>query len=747
MPKVCGYDYDENEMRIRVNCLGCLYGASIEDFPMCMATVIDKIIEVKKVNTVVLAKEREYEYGPDQVAILREIADIIEDAIREGIISQITEKCRKFATEWNGRVQYIVLNLMRRDPLAAYMEMLRETRMATLGAKRASPEDLKAYNFYIKNVLEPLREKMEATKLMSLAKPYMEHYKFGDRSVYRQIFFPIVRPNFMLTRYMSTPPKNAIPIDRYMVRDTQIEIYRIPGTTQTLYFALPPEFKLSDEEYTVLDEARRFMAGHRPTEAQFVKTEKVRELFFSIGKDVLRDTADRLGMHMTSKKIEQLANILTRYTAGMGVLEILLGDEKVQDLFVNSPIETQPILIFHQDFEECRTNLVPTINDAEAWATRLRIISGRPLDEANPVLDTELEVPGGRARFAVITKTLSPYGLGFAVRRHRDKPWTIPLFMKNNMISPLAGGLFSFLIDGAVSMLIAGGRSSGKTSLLGSLMLEILPRIRVITVEDTLELPIKQLIDLDYNIESMKSRSVITRVETEMPADEALRTSLRLGDSALIIGEIRSLEAKALWEAMRIGALSNIVAGTIHGESAYGVYDRVVNDLGVPPTSFKATDMIFICKALRTADGLHRFRRLTEVTEVRKEWDKDPMKEGAFVNLMEYSSKSDVLKPTDTLVNGESEILNRIASYVREYSGNWEAVWENINLRAKMKQRMVEAAEKLNKPELLEAEWNVAANSKFHNIAENIRKETGFPDPQRVWTEWERWFSEAVKRK
>jgi len=245
----------------------------------------------------------------------------------------------------------------------------------------------------------------------------------------------------------------------------------------------------------------------------------------------------------------------------------------------------------------------------------------------------------------------------------------------------------------------------------------------------------------------MKSRSVITRVETEVPADEALRTSLRLGDSALVIGEIRSVEAKALYEAMRIGALSNIVAGTLHGESAYGVYDRVVNDLGVPPTSFKATDMIFICKALRTADGLHRFRRLVEVTEVRKEWDRDPLKEGAFVNLMEYSSKTDSLKPTDTLVNGESEILNRIASFVKEYSGNWEMVWENINLRAKMKQKMVESAEKLNRPELLESVWTVKANQKFHTIAESIRNEIGFPDPARVWTDWDRWYSEIVRKK
>jgi len=190
---------------------------------------------------------------------------------------------------------------------------------------------------------------------------------------------------------------------------------------------------------------------------------------------------------------------------------------------------------------------------------------------------------------------------------------------------------------------------------------------------------------------------------------------------------------------------SNVVAGTIHGESAYGVYDRVVNDLGVPPTSFKATDVIPICKTLRTADGLHRFRRMTEITEVRKAWDTKPDKEGGFVNLMEYSSKEDTLKPTDTLINGESEVLNRIASYVKEYAGDWNAVWENIKLRARIKQATVAISDKAGKPELLEADWSVKSNQAFHLLQESVRKEIGYPEPERVYLEWFNWFKGKAK--
>ncbi|MCH9021975.1 MAG: type II/IV secretion system ATPase subunit, partial [Planctomycetes bacterium] len=189
---------------------------------------------------------------------------------------------------------------------------------------------------------------------------------------------------------------------------------------------------------------------------------------------------------------------------------------------------------------------------------------------------------------------LNPAGIAYAFRRHRDKPWTLPLFMKNKMINGLAAGIMSFIIDGNRTMLIAGTRSAGKSALLGAVLVEIMRRYRIITIEDTLELPVDALRKLKYDILRMKVRSSLLKESSELGADDGIRTSLRLGDSCLIIGEVRSLEAKALYEAMRIGALANVVAGTIHGASPYGVFDRVVNDLEVPVTSFKATDCIVI---------------------------------------------------------------------------------------------------------------------------------------------------------
>jgi len=745
---VCDYEFSDSI--IRVNCLGCVFGSGIEDFEACMAKTIDKLLERKDASRIILAQTRESEYDFEQVKILQGIADAYNKILNEerliGPEKLSIPGCEIFAPKRLAELQFLILQVLRKDPIGAFVKLNMIINSTKRLMEEAKPREKKCHQHYLTQVLEPIKKILEDTQLIQLTKSKLARFKFGDRNLYREIFSPTIRPNFMLTRFMVATPKDAQLLEKYYVAGNLVEIFRVPGKVRFLYHITPEEFKLSEEKYTILDSARRYLAEHKPTETEIVEPEKSREVFFRMGIDLIKGIARSMGTSLTKNELEGLAIILTRYTAGFGVLELLLSDEKIQDISINSPIGLTPIYVYHSDFEECETNLIPTKEDAEAWATRFRLYSGRPLDEANPVLDTELLVPGGRARVAAITRTLSPEGLAFALRRHREKPWTFPLFMRANFFDSLYAGLMSFIVDGGRALLIAGGRSSGKTSLLGATLLEIMRKFRIIVQEDTPELAVSLMRKIGYNIEGLKSRSVITRVETELPADEALRTALRLGDSCLIIGEVRSVESVALFEAMRIGALANIVAGTIHGESAYGVYDRVVHDLGVPPTSFKALDLITICNMLRSPDGLHRFRRVTELTEVRKHWKVDPADEGGFVPLMQYSAKEDRLKPTDTLIDGESEVLNEIAKRVREWHGAWDLVWDNILLRAKIKQTVADFANNLKRPDILEADWIVESNEAFHLISDQVRKEVGSLDSKMIYEKWLEWFKEKLKK-
>jgi type IV secretory pathway ATPase VirB11/archaellum biosynthesis ATPase len=736
---------------LRVDCEKCTYCPSVEDSALCMSSTIDKLATTGIVTRMIFSKKRDYEYDYSQVVILSEVAKFYKglidrkDSFSYFAISGGAES--RDASAFFGELSSIIFNLLKADPVGAYVELKRILRRERIALDKHPDERVvKIIENYIR-ILVWLVKEMDKLKIVEAARPFIAGFKVGDREVYRQIFKPSIRPDFMFTKLMADYPPDAEELSSYTVgKDTEISVFEMPGSVQYLYHMTPPEFKLSEEKYEILDQARKIMAEHKPTREEFVDPQRMREVFFNVGRDLIDDLCTYRKIKLAGKEKDQLTNILIRYTVGFGLIEVLLQDENIQDISVNSPLGRVPLFIVHGEFADCTTNIIPTMEESESWASKLRLISGRPLDEANPVLDTELILPGASTRVAAMTEPLNPSGIAFSFRRHRDRPWTLPLFMKYRSINALGAGLWSFLIDGSRTMLVAGTRSSGKSSLLTSVLVEIMRRYRVITVEDTLELPVGSLRDMGYNIQPMKV-ATFGREGAEMSAADGIRTTLRLGDSALIVGEVRSKEAIALYEAMRIGAAANVVAGTIHGESPYGLFDRVVNDIGVPKTSFKATDLIVVTNPIKSPDGLHRWRRIVSMTEVRKDWTDDPLTENGFVDLMKYNSKKDELEPTGDLINGDSDIMKSVAANVKEWAGNWDAVWDNVLLRAKIKQALVDASDKRKDSEMLEAPFVIKSNDMFHHASDEVLEEVGGLDTKMIYDRWESWLVRECKKR
>ena len=719
---------------------------SIESDPLIMAKTIDVLAQIQNITRIVFHQRQKYEYSPLQTKMLSEIAQIYNMFLKQKkILVQAALGYYGDHEYFNQRLQslqYIILNLLKTDPIGAYVEtkrILRDEKINIEHTEQEYEQHAKAYLDFLTELFNLLGN----TLLIKRIESELEGYSINDRSLYQKILSPLSSPNFLYTRLFTNPPIEGEEIDAYELdTNTNIQIFNIKETIKPLYHLIVPEFQLTEEKYGLIELARKVLSEHKPKTEEFIEPEKMRENFFNIGRDLIIELASHKNLNLDFQEINELTNILVRITVGFGFIETLLLDENIQDISVNSPAGSTPIFIVHGIYSECVTNLIPSPEDVESWASKFRLISARPLDEANPILDTELILPHARARIAIITKPLNPTGIAFSIRRHRDRPWTLCLFIKNKMLTPLAAGLLSFIIDGARSIIVAGTRGSGKTSLLGSVLVEISRKTRIISVEDTLELPTEQLRQLGYNIQQMKVRSALAKSGSEIPAEEGIRTSLRLGDSSLIVGEIRSTEALALYEAMRVGALANVVAGTIHGDSPYGVFDRVVNDLKVPKTSFKATDLIVIANPIRSADGLSSKRRIVQITEIRKEWEEDPLREQGFVDLMKYDAKTDMLQPTDELINGDTFILKAIGAQIREWAGNWDAIWENIELRAKIKETMVNYSINTNIPDLIEAYSVIFMNDELHRISEKIKNKTGELNSKRIFFEWE----ESLKR-
>ncbi len=736
-----------------INYLGAPYVPSLADYPEVMEKTIDSLIENPNVSRIVFVQQKNYNYDFKETAMLLEIARLYIFLLKQERIlahEKIVTNCEQFFSKrYNDLFAFLIM--LKQDPIAAYAELKRliiEARIFLEKVDSSCRTDQKNYLMF----LEKLLLIFEKTEIIKKFLPYSDSYQKGKRDVYYMIFKPDVIPNFTFTRLVIDLPDDAEIIDQYKISEgtfdeSLVTILRKQDEPKLIYHITPPENSLNEEFSMLLNLARGVLIEHQPKAEEFTDTERIRQVFMNISKDLLQDLANSKGIKMTYNDLNLLSTILVRHTIGFGLLEVLLQDKKLQDIVLNAPIPKTPIYLRHQEHAECVTNILPSQEDVNSWAAKFRMISGRPLDEANPILDTQLEIGTLRARIAIIQQPLSPDGLAYAIRRHRESPWTLPLFIKNRMINPFAAGLLSFLIDGSRTLLVAGTRSSGKTSLLGSLMLEIIPKYRIIVIEDSLELPVESLRNLNYDILRMKVRSALLRTGAEVSADDGIRTSLRLGDSSLIVGEVRSVEAKALYEAMRVGALANVVAGTIHGGSPYAVFDRVVNDLEVPATSFKATDIIAVANPIKSPDGLSSWRRLLQISEVRKHWKKDPLEEQGFVDLLKYNVEKDELETTDDLINGDSEVIKDIASNVRGWAGNWDAVYDNILLRAKMKKEIVDVAEKTGEDSILEAPFNSISNNAFHDISQKVISEIGLPSSDRVFPEWQKWLNKKIKGK
>jgi len=739
---------EQGEDVLYINTIGAPFVPSIAEDPLIMARAVDLLAENPNVSRVVFVQQRNYSYPHNQILVLSEIARIHNFLTKqEEILSQSKIKLFGGTSEIYEDLQYL-LNLLKQDPLSCHLEL--KTRIDSL--KKQLVEETAIDKSSLINYLRTLErfyKLLENTKLLKTISEGIPDSAFGRRSVYKKTFRPEVLPNFTFTRLASQLPQNAELIDQYEIKEDNEEIIvtilKRKNDSKFLYHIMPPEYTLTEDHHMILNLARNVLSEHRPKAEEFTDPARTRQVFFNVSRDMISELSKNKKISLNHRELNTLARILVRHTIGFGLIELLLMDKKLQDIVLNAPISQNPIFVRHQDYDECATNIIPSFEDSNSWAAKLRLSSGRPLDEANPVLDTDLTFEHSRARVAAIIEPLSPSGLAYAFRRHRDQPWTLPLFIKNNMLNSFAAGLLSFIIDGSRTLLVAGTRSSGKTSLLGSLMLEIMPKIRTIVIEDTQELPIETLRKIGYDILGMRVRSALVKGTTEVEAAEGIRTSLRLGDSALIIGEVRSEETKALYEAMRVGALANVVAGTIHGDSPYGVFDRVVNDLGVPATSFKATDIIIITNPVKTPDGLHSMKRLMQITEVRKHWERDPLAEKGFVDLIKYNVETDTLEPTPELINGDSEIIKSIAGNVKGWAGDWDAVYDNIILRGKVKQEIVEAATKLKKPQLMEAPFNSLANGAFHRISDEIRTKTGSPSSDKVFPNWKEWLYKTAE--
>lgn len=725
-------------------CRDCPYGASIADDLHCRFHVITALSEVEA-DLIVLSEVYERVYGEKQTKTLAEIASMMQRFNVESVwsykhLGTPGKESEAFFADRHDVLVKIAHDELAYDPILSYLTLLKEIKVEDSKIKSQGADYLKSSKPYLET-LAYIKNAFEATELISKTKDVLSKLRQIPETseLYHGIFEADIKPSFIGSRLMFNEMEKLELLDEYTVKKATVQIFSHPNKAENLYFVNPPEYTLSPEEYFVMSKTREVVSGYRPGKTSLSTVAKSRRYFERLYESTIKDVAKENNVPIEAAEIAELAAIVARYTVGYGILEILLSDRNLTDIYLDSPIGQKPLYVVHSEYGQCQTNILYTEGEANALASKLRAMSGRPFDEAHPVLDCDL--PDLDTRIAIIGPPLSPDGMAFAFRLHKVTPWTLPQFIDAGFLNPLAAGLISFFVDMQATMLITGSRGSGKTSLLGSCMLEIPQNTRIIVQEDTLELPVPYMKKIGFNVQRLKTRSPISvsKTDTEVSPAEALRTALRLGDSALVIGEIRSNEAKVLYEAMRIGAAGNIVMGTVHGDSAYSVWDRVVNDLEVPNTSFKATDIVIVARPIRFAGSMKRNRRVVQLTEVKKHWSEDPEKEGALLDLMLYDARKDSLELMEDNLK-ESELFEKIS---RTSGLTMKQMWAEIRMRAEANAFLVEAKNKHNIPKLLEAENTTVCRNKLILLKEQQLRDGGTVDYDDLLGKWKNWMNNS----
>ncbi len=404
---------------------------------------------------------------------------------------------------------------------------------------------------------------------------------------YDRVLTPSVAPTVALGRTAPLPPEDGT-LRETTTLDTggRVTVYdRADGLPR--YHLRPATRDLSADALAVLVAAREALATGEVEPSDRAASAAVRHVVSADATAVDDGGADL--------SLELLASVLDRHTRGFGVLDEVFADPRVTDASLSAPACEGAVRVVVDD-EQLTTNVRLSAADVAALTARLRARSGRPLSRSSPTADAAVD----GVRVAAVAAPATD-GTGFAFRRRADEPWTLPRLVAVGSLPAPVAGLLSVAVERGAAVLVAGPRGAGKTSLLGALCFALDRATRSVVIEDTPELPVESLTRAGRDVQSLR---VATDDDAALSPTDAVRTALRLGEGALVVGEVRGGEARALYEAMRVGAAADAVLGTIHGTGGQSVRERVVSDLGVPASSFATTDLVVTLGPDRALDAV-----------------------------------------------------------------------------------------------------------------------------------------------
>jgi pilus assembly protein CpaF len=336
-----------------------------------------------------------------------------------------------------------------------------------------------------------------------------------------------------------------------------------------------------------------------------VRDDRTRRQVFA----VIQDLVSNLKTPMSGPERERLSLEVLDEVFGLGPLEPLLQDPGISDILVNGSKE-----VFIERGGLLEETKIQFKDNAHLMHIIDKIVSGigRRVDESSPMVDARL-MDGSRVN--VIIPPLAIDGPHLSIRRFGHVPISEEDLLANGSITPPMLELLRGAVKARLNIVISGGTGAGKTTLLNVLSRHVGDKERIVTIEDSCELQLKQrhVVRLECRPANMEGKGAVMQRQLVI-------NSLRMRPNRIIVGEVRGEEALDMLQAMNTGHDGSLT--TIHANSPRDAIARMetmamMANLNLPEKAIRkqiAAAITLVVQVSRFADGTRRITHITEIT-------------------------------------------------------------------------------------------------------------------------------------
>ena len=332
---------------------------------------------------------------------------------------------------------------------------------------------------------------------------------------------------------------------------------------------------------------------------------------------------DKIDVPLNLKEKQRLIQDIQDEIIGLGPLEPLLRDPTISDILVTTHQKTYVERKGKLQISDCRFK-----DDEHLMKIIDKIVSsvGRRIDESSPMVDARL---ADGSRINAIIPPLAIDGPVLSIRRFAVDPLELDDLINFNSLTPAIGEILKGVVKARLNILVSGGTGSGKTTALNVLSRFIPEDERIVTIEDSAELQLKQdhVARLETRTPNVEGKGAVTQRDLVV-------NSLRMRPDRIIVGEVRGQEAFDMLQAMNTGHDGSLT--TIHANTPRDALLRLetmvaMANLDIPTEfvrRFISSALDVIIQASRMADGSRKIISVQEITGM----------EGSVITLQEIFS-------------------------------------------------------------------------------------------------------------